>query len=218
MRFVDPESLLVHDVADVRSSDDEQVFTLPADGLLEKLHGRIVDAHGLPLAGVKVSLVVALNDGRRGSTSHLKGRATTTARDGSFTIRDAPWREIEVDVQSPYGGSGFVTRFPLAELDPHAPLVLEAALPCEVRVTLDDDSATHLRLLDANGATLNVTEKLPDLFSQREKVRRATHGAFPLFEVSQRAATLVVLRGEEELKRVPVRLDPKRRNEIDLDR
>lgn len=218
LRFVDPESLLVHDVADVRSSAEEQVFELPADGLLEELRGRVVDAHGLPLAGVKVSLVAALNDGRNGTTTYLHGRVTTTATDGGFTIRDAPWREIAIDLEPPLEGSTFAVRFPLSELDPRAPLLLEAALPCEVRVTLEDDSATHLRLLDVNGAALNVTEKHPDLFSTRNKVGRAAHGGFPLFEVSQRATTLVVLRGEEELQRVPLRLDPTQRNELELDR
>lgn len=217
LRFVDLESLLVHDVADVRSSDEEQVFEIPTDSLLDKLRGRVVDAYGLPLSGVNVSLAAALNDGRRGSTSYIHGRATTTARDGSFTIRNAPWRGIEIDVQSPHGSSGHVTRFPLAELDPSAPLVLEAALPCEVRVTTNEASATHLVLLDANGTVLNVTEKHPDLFSTREAVRRAEHGRFPLFEVSQRAGTLVVRGGEEELHRVPVRLDPMRRNVLVLD-
>ncbi len=218
LRFLDPRTFLVHDEPNVRPADGERSFTLPEDGLLTELVGQVVDVHGLPLAGVELALMALTSDGvPRGSRRHEQGPLTTTDTDGRFTFRDAPWRGLELDVRATANSGTTPVRFELDRLDPHTPLRLEVALPCEVHVSFEQDlGASHLRLLDAEGRSLRVLELHPNLRTARERVRRAAHGGFPLFEVEQRAATLVVEREARELGRVPLRLDPRRRNEVRL--
>lgn len=219
LRFLDPTTLFVHDVSEVRPQAEEQLFVLPADGWLAELRGRVVDVFDAPLGDVEVALAAWRDLAGSLGSSRMLAHRTRTDGEGRFMLRDVPWRSLSLLVEPDRSGPFAAPRFDLEDPHPRGELLLRVALSCEVvaRTTREED-LTHLVLLDATGKSLRVSERHPERITVRDEVRRAAHGAFPLFEVSQAATSVVLYTREGELRRIPLRLDPLRRNELDLDR
>ena len=93
---------------------------------------------------------------------------------------------------------------------------IQLEFECGVHVTTSRPEIVAIEALDAEGETVDVTVFTSGVTSLRKTVRRNSQGVFPLFDVSQRAATFVLHGEQGEIDRVSVGLDPSSRNELDL--
>lgn len=86
-------------------------------------------------------------------------------------------------------------------------LHVELPLPCRFQVDLADrpDFADGLRVLDADGAPLRLLESFGAFLTHREEAE-LVGGRSSVLESDERARTLVLLRGDEEVLRVPIAL------------
>lgn len=216
LRFVHPETMLVVDSEPLLPGEGEHTVQVPSDAFVAELRGRVLDHYGSPVADAEVSLVANLDDPASGIWGFTSGLAVRTDADGSFLIEDAPWRSLEVRVDPRPGsgsGSGKVKK-ELGPLPPVGSLDLRLELDCEVALVVDRQDVIACLFLDDEGKKLSLRTRESGLTSFQKRLARTKNGGFPLFEVSQRAAELVLLGTEGELARQPIRLEPAERNEL----
>ena len=216
LRFLDDESMLVHDAGPLDPGSTVHSITLPDDLLVDVLRGHVVDVFGDPVQGSQIELRTDENPSDSWAVTHRAGRTTTTDDDGRFEVTNAPWRHISIVVNSrPGTGYGGVAT-PIGDRRPGGTIEIEVDLECGVHLSVARDDVTSIVVRDAQGKSLVVTIRESGMTTTSRRVRRGTSGAFPLFYVSQRAATLVLNGAEGEIDRVPVRFETSGQNELDL--
>ncbi|MBL8737743.1 MAG: sigma-70 family RNA polymerase sigma factor [Planctomycetes bacterium] len=201
VRAVDPESLLVLEATNVAAGTRDLELRAPRDPLVARGEGQVVDQRGLPVADARVRLRAVLR--RCGSfVEALDGRAqATTDADGRFVLADCP----RAGVQWTIDGEGIewtVAEAP-ADLGPVRLVVARVLKFRLVRTGSTYAAATAFEVRDATGTVLTTTERRPGVQSMHHRVPlRDT----PVYEVDERATTLVLFQGDRELGGVPLQL------------
>lgn len=191
------------------------VLRLPDVETRPLVAGRVLGLDGEPIVGANVAL--------RGRSAQLDvadaeapiyrqplyGASTRTDEEGGFRFEGVPLAVAELQVDGP--GLVFGQTFALSEHgDPEA-LELRAARNCKLEIDLTDSGveADRALVLDGEGEALVVAVHLGDalLTSERASLREGKSGTI---SVSERARTLVLMQGEGEVLRLPLRLDPGR--------
>ncbi|MEM9379494.1 MAG: sigma-70 family RNA polymerase sigma factor [Planctomycetota bacterium] len=216
LRLLDRSTMLVHDVRGIRPGSELQRIVLPADRFVDRIEGTVVDVHGAPVEGAAVSLVAVVLQFSNGHRSE-GGASVRTDDNGRFVLERAPWRGLQISVDARPNGRGGTERFPLGELAPTYPLRLRIERSVEVALQLAGEPAVdEIEVRDDGNEPLAIVEIRSGGTYHSDRLQRAQDGRFALFEVSQRAASLVLMTDGTEVRRVPVRLDPTERNVIDL--
>ncbi len=205
----DPQSLSFAQSAPARPGE-EVVLRLPKGEVHARVAGRVLDLHGVPVEGadvrfgVEVTAVPSLA-GREPETDWRYGRDTKTDSEGRFEVRElsraARWIWI---------GNGELAESFEGDLDPDADLdnlEYRLALRCRLQViTAGEPRPDALRVLDASGEPLPLRARRGWVEDARER-RVLTDGRSEILRTSQLASTLVLLRGEDEVMRVPLSLE-----------
>ena len=185
---------LVADPIEAGSRDLE--LRLPSEERIARIAGVVVTLSGAPLEGVDVGLQA------NGSSQNA-----TTDRSGAFEFRDVLRRSYEL-VVAPDGFTSRVTHDLSNERDlEHLRFV--AVRRCHVQVDLTDSSldADRFEIRDARDQPLAI------LLQQGGGAIggpnwRLNERKSPALAVTEDAATLVLFRGDGELRRIPLRLTP----------
>jgi hypothetical protein len=180
-------------------------FVAPTGEWRERVHGRVIDRRGAPLAGVQVRLTMRVHK-NGGSESYETGQTVVTAADGAFTFTHVPC----IDLLLRFNGSEVVSlyrEFPGNEPadDLVVPLVCQGSFRFESATGVP--VPTSLRVLDAGGRALRTSRQLGEGRSVSGE-RLVWPGDDPneVFEVSDDAAWLVLEVKGGELRRVPLLL------------
>jgi hypothetical protein len=192
------------------------VITLPGDAFVDVLEGTVLDVRGEPVRGAEVSLAADANDPSQRTVSGRSGRRVTTDDEGAFRIEHAPWRHLTLDVDPRPGAMCRHAEVEIGDRRPDRPLTLRVDLDCRVHVSVARDDVVRFDVLDADGERMRLATLEAGMTTYRRDVRRVANGEFPVFEVSQRAAELVLFGASGEVDRVPVRLSPTERNDLEL--
>lgn len=187
---------------------DQVRLVLPRASHTAPLSGRLVSSDGLPLEGISVGLfrpmvtVATTTLTRAGAVDETDATGTfdlgTVSRDGTF---------LEVD------GPGLM---PLRLAVSPGTESMTVVLPsrCDVRVLLPDaDEADQMKILDGHGETLPLVSFRSDRRQAREQVSLWS-GRSEVLSVTDNAATLVLLKDGQDVRRIPLQLQPGRLNEI----
>ncbi|MBL8754630.1 MAG: sigma-70 family RNA polymerase sigma factor [Planctomycetes bacterium] len=212
LKALDPASGLFGEASDV-VGETYHTITIVRD-VWPEVRGRVVSLRGEPIAGVKVDQnVVAWKNrtrvpgGQFEGTARRKGKSATTGADGTFVLRDVGKRFVgfaltgDAIVPTDKRGSDVV--------DPlQCTWVVEAR--CHVEVVLADaNEADEVACVDANGEPLDLAVLRHN--STNFLTSLPLHdGRSGQFVVGERAAKLVLLRGERPVRSIPFTPDPKR--------
>jgi hypothetical protein len=92
--------------------------------------------------------------------------------------------------------------------------VLSVTLLCRLRIDCPKDDLTDgFELLDAHGKPMVATAHRASSIDSDMLVSRDADG-LPLVEVGEEATTLVLFKGHEELRRIPIALNPAELNVV----
>jgi len=214
----DPATLTFVQSAPVRprAEDDpragpEVVLRLPEIERRPLVGGVVTSLGGEPVAGARVRFGVDCTvrpslEGREAETEPRCGPDVRTDSTGRFEVRDlaraARWIRIE--------GGGLARAFQ-GELDPRedlTALVYRLPLRCRLQVVCaGDPEPTALMLLDDAGEVLAPSVKRGWVESAERRCAMVG-GRSEVLKTSELARTLVLLRGETEILRAPLRLVP----------
>jgi hypothetical protein len=214
---MDPRTLLRVGVDRVAAGSEHLALVLSDEDLYPLVSGRLVSRHGAPVVGAAVfpmcDSLSAHYNGQRIWTRHSTVEGVRTDEEGHFELHDVPKDLVYLringdDLISLEHGRG--VEGGLKELTGGKVVGMEIEIPlrCHMKVEVAPDSpADSISVLDEAGAlvTLNVYEGMS---RSETDVVPLTDGRSATLALSDAAATLVLLRGEEELERVPLALTP----------
>lgn len=208
---MDPATLLRTRAGAVAAGRDDVVLRLPTGAVHSDVDGRVVSRSGDPVADANV---YAMCDAFQiqGSTSHAAGDPVETDAEGRFHLRNVPKAGVYVRVD----GNGIVPlefgrakpRLEDATGGPVRDLVITVELRCHVRVELADPArADRFAMQDAEGVALPID--LADATGRRTMMNAPIeNGASAVVAASDRAAFIVLFRGDTEVERRPIALEP----------
>lgn len=199
----------------------DAVLVVPSDDPRPPVSGVVAARDGRPLAGVRVTVAreameVELAPGRT-FQAHLKGRSTVTDELGSFDLGPQPLRGCELQLA---GDDVLPLAVPLP--DREGPRELRVVVPRRARLGVhapDAEPTDRVSVLDADGRRTRVFDAADyaDSFDlggvlavELGVARRA------LLIAPDTARELVLYRGDEELRRVPLDLSAEGDNTIEL--
>jgi len=213
VRVMDPRTLLMVERSDVAAGGAPVEFVLRQDDLFATVAGTVTSSTGVPIADVNVAVQI---DAQRvqGSTMHAQQQSSTrTDAMGRFSLRQVPHRHAYLrldgdDILPVEYGRGVAGG--LFELVHGAAEQLRIEVPVRLHVQvelLDPNSADRLSVLDADGRTLGIHVVSGNTRRSMDELL-LTGGKSPVFVVTDRAATLVLLRGDQEVRREALTLRP----------
>lgn len=212
LKALDPTTGLFGEAADV-VGDTYREITIQRDTWPE-LRGRVVSRRGEPIAGVEVrqSVLAFLSQaripgGRFEGRALREGHRTTTGPDGTFVLRDVGRQHSSFALS---GDAIVPTSVKAAQIaDPlHCTWTVEAR--CHVEVVLPDPvEADTVACVDANGEQLDLAV-LRHNSNQFVTDLPLHDGKSGLFVVGERAAKLVLSKGDQIVRTIPFTPDSKR--------
>ncbi len=222
LRVVDPVSLCGFTSTPIDAGSTTADLKLPVPVVWPELIGTVVDDAGKPVAGVDVLLVAEaygvksrIFGGRTYISLRDRRENVVTDEKGRFTLRDVPREGMELNLSSE---STVPHSLPLERgLDP-AQVLLEVSLRCafEVHVApggeLDVDA---IALRDAQGQKLDVLRIEPGHVNAYTAAP-LVDGRTGVLSASSAARTLVLLRNNQVVREVPIRLRGGETNLIEL--
>ena len=206
---VDPRTLAGAESEPVTAADPPVEIRLPTRDVLERVAGRVVTQAGKPIRGVSVRLVritFELEHEHGTDNEAEQGEPVVTGDDGAFEFKNVPKEGILVigSGDTILGTGGELRAFP----DPtRLELVASLRLHLQVEVEEPRDRVDRLQVFDAQGRTvlLSVFHGVGAHASFEMPIR---DGRSDVLSVEERAATLVLFRGSEEVARLPLALAP----------
>ncbi len=206
LRAMAMDTLLMVDVQGIPAGSTGNVITMPADAVFATLGGTIVGADGQPVEGATVRLQCdTVSVGRTNMHGGTEQVATTDA-EGRFRLTDVPKTRVYLRIDGEpilpreFGRGAAGGLLELSQGDERN-VRITVRRRLHVQVTLQDTAlATSLAVLDAEDEPLPI-----NVFTGNG--RRTTDtlafedGRSPVFVVPDTAARLVLLRGEEVVRR-----------------
>jgi hypothetical protein len=215
LQAMDPTTLLRIEQADVSAGRRNVKLIMPADAMFAVLRGKVVDRHGKAVPNVSVapmcdSFRIRVKDQVIG-TRHTRADAVTTDKAGRFELENVPrdlvyLRLDGVDtVPLEWGRHEKGGLFALVG-ERFEDLEIEVGRRCHFQVELSrPDEADQIGVLDEEGTELEISEFLGT--GRREnRLFALTEGRSNPLGVSDRAATLVLYREGEEVRRLALQL------------
>lgn len=195
----DPATLVTVVSPPVAAGSEGIVLTVPADALLDELRGIVVDRRGSPVADAGVQAWLSAPS----VGNPLSGATTTTGTDGRFVLRDAPRRGVRLGISKP----GFVYAVQMMEqwLTTGSELRVELLRLCAVRV--EGPAEAVVEFLDGAGNRLHAESHSQSMMFSTNAVT-LHDGKSPVMVLPETTATMRWRRGDQELGRKPVSLDP----------
>jgi len=191
-------------------------LVLPREEPRGLVAGRLTSLDGGPIAGVRVRLRRAFEEVDAFDTYAeppvLGERSVETDADGRFSLGERALAGSELWLQDP---RLLVRRVRLADHADPADLELVEPLLCELQVDLSAEPglADTVRVLDGDGEVLQTMETMGNGWTMDTEAS-LVNGLSPLLYVRETASTLVLLRGEREVLRRPLSLDPDARTTV----
>lgn len=188
----------------VRAGAAGLVLTLPREERVPRVAGRVVGTDGKPVAAVSVALCRIVSV-RNGYADDISTPAVQTDEEGRFAFVDVP---RSLDHARIFGdGIDFAdNRNPIPEGSDLEELELVVTRRCQLRIELDDaDEADSFQVLDAEGDVSMLTVLRGNVAWTTDR-GRLVDGRSESINASERVTTLVLFRGSEEVRRVPLRL------------
>ena len=212
-----PDTLLRVVVPNVRAGDQDVLIEMPESEVYAELRGTVVSTGGEPLAGLHVvPMCDAFRMVVRGNvigTRHATATVVTTDEEGRFLLANVPkdlvYLRIDGAETLPLEWGRHVEGG-LAKMvgEDFNDLVITVAQRCHFQVELDDpDEADAFSILDTGGEVLVISEFIGNGRREMPRHSLATGRSNPM-AAADSAATLVLYLGEDEVRRVPVRLTP----------
>lgn len=202
IELVDPKTGIVHVTEPVPAGTSDLEVRLPHDVLRSSVRGRVLSERGEPVADADVRVLYPVAVGR-GFRRDGHARATTTDDDGAFELEHVPRRRLRLSVD---GGRVQTRAFEIADDADPLDVRLVVTLLRKFRVELrSPDDADEFEVLDAHGAKLTVNGFHADRESMDWRTRIEGQSSV-VCEASELAATLVLYRRDEEVRRVPIAL------------
>ncbi|MEM9799275.1 MAG: sigma-70 family RNA polymerase sigma factor [Planctomycetota bacterium] len=209
LRFVDASTMRVHDVESVDPGHEEQLFALPEISAPESVRGRVVDLLGEPVSGARISLLAWAHAPDFLWRGRVSGPIVVTDDDGRFKVERVFRRAVRNVVKLEWKSMAQDRTNPRDEVNPSEELRIEVDAYCRIHLSVADSNVAFAALVDEEGKSLEVNIITTDAFDSHRHVPRTSNGSFPLIEVSQRAATIILRDQDEvEISRASVRLDP----------
>ena len=187
---------------------DQVRLVLPGASHTAPVSGRVVSSDGLPLEGISVRLIRPMVTVAT-TTLNRTSRTDETDASGTFDLgtvsRDGTYLEVD--------GPGLMPlRLPVSPGSEPMTVVLPSR--CDVRVLLPQvDEADQMKILDGRGETLPLVSFRSDRRQVREQVSLWS-GRSEVLSVTDNAATLVLLKDGQDVRRIPLHLQPGQLNEI----
>jgi RNA polymerase sigma-70 factor (ECF subfamily) len=213
LRALDVRSGCFAEAAEV-AGDTWRELVIARDDVWPELRGRVVSLRGDGIGGVQVrQQLTPFRHRARVPGGHFEGRTlrlgalATTAPDGTFVLRDVGRRHCTLTL----GGDAIVpTAVAASSIGDPAACVLTAEARCHVEVVLQDPSeANVIACRDRDGRSIDVAVLRHD--GNRFMTDLPLHdGRSGLFVVGERAATLLLRRGDAVVRTIPFTPDPAR--------
>lgn len=200
----DPTSMVERRGIEVMAGNHAAVIELSRTGLA-RVAGRVTSVSGEPLAGVDIGLETIGSLRGQVSLPWPYRQKIATDADGAFSLERIHLDSVVLRVGN-YGETGQVHVRLANEADP-GDVTVSLARVCELQVFTESPGADRLEVLDAAGTALRLSESFGvfDAFGEDAEVREGKSG---VLRVSERAATVVLYQGENEVGRQPITLDP----------
>lgn len=211
VRAIDESSLLVLESGPVAAGTADLVLAAPPDAFVPLVEGQLVDRFGAPVAGASVG--PRTHGLRSRFTTWLLSRPDGAVSDaqGRFELRDCPRRNIVLAIEGRYVEEQDV---PVPGDEAPARILVARRFLFRIR-SAGTSGADAFAIVDADGQRLELRAKTPNRTSG-VLTHDLPSGASPLFSVTDRAIELVLLAGEREVQRIPLRLVPDQINDLDL--
>ncbi len=213
LRVIDRRTLRALVTEPIAAGAKEVEIVLPAAERIARIAGRVVDRRGRAVEGVRVTAELGRLTPKLEDLGELSSTAVTTDAQGRFELRDLSRAAERLNVQ-PRGalqGRSVV----LAELSDLEDIEVRIASTCHLQVDLAGSGidAREFRVLDAQGETLQVAAHQGDLSYAMTRIG-LNEGRSQALMCSDAATTLVLLRDDVEVKRIPLTLVPGELNVI----
>lgn len=195
----EPVHLVTVTSAPIAAGTRDVVLTIPADACFESLRGRVVDRRGAAVPGAVVSawLSAASVEGA------VQGPHAITAPDGTFALPKVPRRGVKLGVAKE-GWLYAVQPIEAWTKDGSDVRVVLSRL-CSVRVEGEPDLV--VQFLDADGSVLHAACHSETMVSSTNALP-LRGGKSPVLSLPETTATMLWRRGDEEVGRKAVFLDP----------
>jgi hypothetical protein len=208
LRAMDPR-LAWQIVAGNFRAGDQNVVIQFSEGLHAQLEGQVVDRNGDPVPGVKVRVITQMLAGKvpdgRLYYNTRSGAASESDEAGFFELSEVPSQESCLEFSGAGIMNGQTLEIPATLTDDL--LEMQVAFLCQLRVDQPSGGgeADSFVLLNQRGESLEMC---------RREVGRTTllrqaplrEGKSELLAVPDTAETLVLKRGDQEVRRLPVAL------------
>ncbi|HKE00260.1 MAG TPA: sigma-70 family RNA polymerase sigma factor [Planctomycetota bacterium] len=207
----DPRTLRIGNVEGIPAGATDVRIAIPEEPIHDRIMGRVVARTGEPIAGVRVNVFrrafeLPLPGGRGWTRQGISKAPATTDADGRFEIRDV----LRADVGLDFEGQAIIPDGRSAPFgDDPVDLRVELLRRCHMKVELEDasDAASRFAVLDGSGNALEIQRwEGESVYGDDTGPIRA--GRSSVVAVAESARTVVLYRGNSELRRVPVELKP----------
>ncbi|MCR9247341.1 MAG: sigma-70 family RNA polymerase sigma factor [bacterium] len=221
LRAMNPNTLLMVDSRGVAAGSSNARITMPQDMMFDAVAGTVVGRDGQPVAGVRVRLqcdtVSIASTNLHGTTTD----ETTTDEAGRFRLENVPKRRVYLRVDGEpilpieFGRGAEGGLLELSNGEPEN-LRIEVVRRMHMQLELQrPDLADGVSVLDAHGAPLPI-----NVFRGRGRSTTLRlpldGGRSPVFVVPDTAVTLVLQKGEDEVRREALLLQPGTVNKLVL--
>jgi len=194
----EPNRLIAVRSEPIAAGARDVVLTVPTDATFD-LRGIVVDRRGVPIANASVScwLAAASVEGAVG------GPATTSAADGTFTLANAPRRGVRLGIAK----EGWVYANQLVEQWSPDGSDVRVVLTRMCSLRVEGAADLVVQFLDADGSRLHVELHSQTMISSTNALT-LPNGKSPVLSLPETTATMVWKRGDKEVGRKGVFLDP----------
>ncbi|MEL6428050.1 MAG: hypothetical protein AAFR54_02660, partial [Planctomycetota bacterium] len=220
IRVRDPRTNEVQSFPSVSTATTLERLVFDPGAAGHEVQGTVVDTYGAAIAGADLKVhapTLRPTPGR--SWTSVYGPSAATDDEGRFAFEALPRRggtlEVQYDGDAPLGDRT-LARIPLEDVSDGIRIVIDPQCEVVVRTGRSASEFSRVVWLDASGERTRHDSIHSDGRSGRRVADRRPNGTLPLMIVPASVSAIVLLRGDEEIERVPVRLDPTVRNELTL--
>jgi hypothetical protein len=193
----DNATFLATNVVGISPGSAELRVVLDSSTRLPEVSGRVVDRHGQPVPGARLSSSLTLARGEGSRTFRRLEQGRTDER-GAFRLTNLPTDSVDLMVH----GAGIQDTEMHLDHDHEGELLI--TVPLLLRFQLDPDiapDADSYEVVDGEGKMLRFMAILPGLTSHRSRSGFGDRSALPTIEVLDEAAEILFYSGETVIGR-----------------
>jgi hypothetical protein len=216
----DPRTLLRFESGPFAAGTRDAVVRVPGSSFVEDVHGRVLSTGGKPVRGVTITpgvdVLSVQIDAHSRSSFGFPGAPVVTDTEGRFRFARLPREQATLSltgediVPLEWGGEGGLGK---AAGDGKSDVVIRVELSFHVQAEFAPDSADELRLVDAQGqpVMIHVNEGTA---RTRTDVLALEGDRSKIMVVGESAATIVLYKQKQEVRRAPLVLVPGQLNRV----